>query len=218
MTDAKKFLFDNNDFSKVKSTVEPSYNEEQLLLAKNQGYAQGKDDGVRETRQQQEDALAKILDKAIASLGQLAVSEDAREIEKCMGAASLAMKIVHRLLPKFAETYALPEIESVIIQSLEARRDEPRIAITVPTTHLEALRTRIDELALEKGFAGKTILIADDNMAPTDCRVEWADGGAERLYERLFSQIENEFAKAMTGMAAAIPEEQKQTQEERNTP
>ena len=46
--------------------------------------------------------------------------------------------------------------------------------------------------------------MSDDNLAATDVRVEWADGGAERLYERLFSQVEGEFAKAIAGMQAAI--------------
>ena len=70
----------------------------------------------------------------------------------------------------------------------------------VPTMHLDALKNRMDDLALERGFAGKLILIADDTMEASDCRVEWADGGAERLYERLFAQIENEFAKSMSAI------------------
>ena len=68
-----------------------------------------------------------------------------------------------------------------------------------PVTVLEASAE-----ALERGFAGKLILIAEDNLGPSDCRVEWADGGAERLYERLFAQIEMEFAKAIAVMQKTI--------------
>jgi hypothetical protein len=41
-------------------------------------------------------------------------------------------------------------------------------------------------------------------MSPSDVRVEWADGGAERLYERLYAQIELEFAKAIAGMQETL--------------
>jgi len=84
------------------------------------------------------------------------------------------------------------------------RKDEQRIAVMLPPQHLETLKERIDRIALERGFAGKLILIADDGLGPSDCRVEWADGGAERLYERLFAQIEMEFAKAIAVMQKTI--------------
>jgi flagellar assembly protein FliH len=109
-------------------------------------------------------------------------------------------------MPELMRKFALEEIERVITESLEIRREEPRIAVTVPTMYLDTLKSRIDNLALEKGFSGKMILISDDHLAPSDCRVEWADGGAERLYERLSSQVEAEFAKAIAGLNTMLTE------------
>ncbi|MBU6475581.1 MAG: hypothetical protein KGQ70_06420, partial [Alphaproteobacteria bacterium] len=134
-------------------------------------------------------------------------NEEHRETEKCADTVRLAMRVVGKLLPGFSQQYALPEIERVIMQAIEARRDEPRLAITVPSAHLETLKDRVDALTAGKAYAGKVILIADDALAATDCRVEWADGGAERLFERLFSQIENEFTKAVAGMDATLEQE-----------
>ena len=205
MTDAKKFLFDTNNFDRSKPNPHaPIYTEEQLILAQNQSLALGKADGIKVTRQQQEERLAELLQKTLAMTEKLVQAEDRREVEKCIAAAKMAIRAVHKLLPQFAVQCALPEIERVILQSIEARRDEPRIAVIVPTIHLESLKTRMDALAIERNYAGKVILIADDSLPPTDCRVEWADGGAERLYERLFSQIDNEFAKAVAGMNTAL--------------
>ncbi len=205
MTDAKKFLFDTNNFDRSKPNHHaPIYTEEQLILAQNQSLALGKADGIKVTRQQQEERLAELLQKTLAMTEKLVQAEDRREVEKCIAAAKMAIRAVHKLLPQFAVQCALPEIERVILQSIEARRDEPRIAVIVPTIHLESLKTRMDALAIERNYAGKVILIADDSLPPTDCRVEWADGGAERLYERLFSQIDNEFAKAVAGMNTAL--------------
>lgn len=201
----KKFLFDTNNFDKEKPSA-VTYTEEQMALARTQSFAQGKAEGVQEARAQQEEAIAAALQEIGARAGKLAADEDRREIEASISAVRLAMRVAHKLLPQFAQKYALGEIERVILESIEVRRDEPRVAVTVPSQHLEALKGRIDALALEKGFAGKVILIGDDHLSPSDCRVEWADGGAERLYERLFSQVENEFAKAIAGMNALAAE------------
>ena len=208
MTDAKKFLFDTNNFDRTKpETV--MYTEEQLTLAKNQSLAMGKAEGVKDTQKQQEARISELLQKTLALTEKLAKSEDRREIEKCADAVKLAMQVVHKLLPGFSAQYALPEIERVITQSIEARKDEPRIAVIVPTVHLEALKARVDALTTDKSYAGKVILIADDALPPTDCRVEWADGGAERLYERLLSQIDNEFTKAIAGMNTTLDQNTK---------
>jgi len=205
----KKFLFDANDFGDRKPIAEPapSFTEEQLNLARQQARAEGKAEAQKEARQSQEDAIVKNLQQISAHLEKLVAAEERREVEKCIDATRLAMRVTHKLLPRFSQKHALDEILNVIVESIAARHDEPRIAVTVPTVHLDPLRERIDKIALEKGYAGKLILIADDSFRPSDCRVEWADGGAERLYERLFSQIENEFAKAIAGMEQAAAED-----------
>ena len=208
MTDAKKFLFDANNFDRTKPEV-VVYSEEQVAQIKAQTLALGKSEGVNDTRQKQEELIGQLLQKTLAQAEKLVKNEDRREIEKCTDAVKLAMQVVHKLLPGFAERYAVSEIERVITQSIEARRDEPRIAVIVPTMHLESLTARIDALALDKSYAGKIILIADDALPPTDCRVEWADGGAERLYERLLSQIDTEFTKAIAGTHMALEQEKK---------
>ena len=208
MTDAKKFLFDTNNFDRSKPEV-VVYSEEQLVLAKNQSLAAGKAEGVKETQKQQETKISELIQKTLALAEKMAKNEDRREIEKSVDAVKLTMQVISKLLPGFAQQYSVSEIENVIIQSIEARKDEPRIAVTVPTAHLEALKTRLDTMTSGKDFAGKVILIADDGLAATDCRVEWADGGAERLYERLYSQIENEFTKAIAGMNAALEQNKK---------
>jgi len=201
MTDAKKFLFDTNNFDNAKQET-VAYTEEQMALAKTQTFAAGKAEGVQETQKQQEAKIAELMKKVLTQADKMAKNEDRREVEKSIDAVKLAARVVGKLLPGFAQQYALSEIERVISQSIEARRDEPRIAITVPTLHLETLRQSIDQLAHERGFAGKVILLSDDGMAPSDVRVEWADGGAERLFDDMWAQIDTALQRMMNGDAA----------------
>ncbi len=209
--DVKKFLFDNNDFDTAPADDMPvaeSYTAEQLELARSQAYAQGKADGLKDAKMSTEELQQRALHNIGLAADKLLKSEEQRDIDSMVGTAKLALKVTHKLLPKFAQRFSLQEIEHVILTAVDTRRDEPRIAITVNGGHLEALKRNIEDLAASKGFGGKLIIIADDNLAPTDVRVEWADGGAERLYERLYAQIESEFAKAVAGMQLASKSEE----------
>jgi flagellar assembly protein FliH len=40
------------------------------------------------------------------------------------------------------------------------------------------------------GFEGKVVVMAAPGLGAADCKVEWADGGAERDVERLMRDIE----------------------------
>ena len=206
----KKFLFDKNDFDNVAEEAVPvaeTYTAEQLELARSQAYAQGKADGLKDAKMSAEELQQRALNNIAAAAEKLLKEEDRRDIDSMAGTAKLALKVTRKLLPRFSQRFSLEEIEHVILTAVETRRDEPRIAITVNGGHLEALKRNIEDLAAAKGFAGKLIIIADDNLAPTDVRVEWADGGAERLYDRLYAQIESEFTKAVAGMQLAKTEE-----------
>lgn len=195
---SKKFLFDSHDFDKTgPSPDDPVYTEDQIVVAKTQSFEQGKSEGLQEASQSQQQEIVKCLQKTITMLEQLILAEERRELDQMASTVRLTARVTSKLLPQFAEKFSIAEIERVIVEAVEARRDEPRIAITVPTAHLEELKGKIDGLAMEKGYGGKVILIADDNLAPTDVRVEWADGGAERVFERIYAQIEMEFAKAI---------------------
>lgn len=205
----KKFLFDTVDFdAPVVVDTAPTFSEEQLLLARQQAHAeglqQGRQQAAAEALEAQEEKIRILLDGITIALGRLAAAEDRRETEKCIDAARLALHVIHKLMPQLAATHGLPEVERVISSALDARGNEPRIAVTVPAALLDPLKARIDGVAQGRGFANKIIVIADDAMGPGDCRVEWADGGSERIVSRLLMQIESEFSKSIAGMQAAL--------------
>ncbi len=205
MVDAKKFLFDTHDFSDDKPKVAPLiYTEEQLTLAREQGQAQGKADGLATARKNQEERIAEMLDKTLQQAAEMAAREDRRAAEQSAEAISLSLRIARKLMPQFASQFSLAEIEATILQAVETRKDEPRIAVMVPVVHLDALKDRMDKLAQDKGYTGRVILIADDNLPETDCRVEWADGGMDRLYEQLFALIEEKLKAAATTIKTTL--------------
>ena len=41
-------------------------------------------------------------------------------------------------------------------------------------------REKLDEIARARGFEGRLVVLAEPEIAPGDCRIEWADGGVVR--------------------------------------
>ena len=93
----------------------------------------------------------------------------------------------------------MDEIESTVQAVLEKRKEEPRLVVTVHDSILDKLRSRMDTLGESAGFHGKVILMGGDDLAPTDCRIEWADGGAEKNFEQIFTEIENTLSRQLAG-------------------
>lgn len=207
-SDMKKFLFDNNDFDAPPAPPAPpapTYTQEQLTAAQEASFSQGHAAGAQEAHATREEEIKNHLHAISLALEKLVQAEDRRELEQMMGAARLSLRITGKLLPAFAARHALAEIERVVQDALEPRLDEPRLTVCVAAAHAEEIRARISELAAQRGYEGKIVLQADDSLSGSDCRIEWADGGAERLFEGLFARIEDELEKAVAGMKAAEP-------------
>ena len=63
------------------------------------------------------------------------------------------------------------------------------------SAQLDALQERLTQLSAASGFEGRVVLIGDDAMGESDCRVEWADGGVEREAGRIWRAIEEALAR-----------------------
>ena len=49
------------------------------------------------------------------------------------------------------------------------------------TTALYAqAKERLDDIARNRGFDGRLVVMGESDIAPGDCRIEWADGGLVR--------------------------------------
>jgi len=203
---AQKFLFDRHDFSEdaianaQEKEARHKFTQDDIDAARTDSFELGKAEGLSTAKQQQQEAISQTLASISDDLKQLIQAEGDRNIVKNADVATLTLKVSKKLLPGLAKKYALGEIETTLINSLNERHEEPRLAIRVPDNLLEPLKQKIDQMVKDQGFAGQVILLADEAMAQTDCKVEWADGGAERDFEALFSTIEGHFISAIEGL------------------
>jgi flagellar assembly protein FliH len=213
MAVVRKFLFDNDFGEAPQSTVggarpkathggpntpavpaPPMYSEAEMQGACDVARRQGEEAGATRGRSEAVAAFDKQVASALTTIAQqtAAIAKGvAAEAAAAGKSVDLALAIVRKLHPALIERQGLAEIETVLGQCLESLKQEPRLVAYVHSARLDALQERLTQLSASSGFEGRVVLIGDDEMGQSDCRVEWADGGVEREAGRIWRAIED---------------------------
>lgn len=213
MAVVRKFLFDN-DFgeapqssagspaakgapaAKAAAVVPPPpmFTEAELQGACDVARRKGEETGLARGRSEAIAAFDKQVAAALSAIAQQTATiakSVAAEAQAAGRSVDLALAIVRKLHPALVERQGLAEIEAVLSQCLESLKQEPRLVAYVHSARLDALQERLAHLSAASGFDGRVVLIGDDAMGESDCRVEWADGGVEREAGRIWRAIED---------------------------
>lgn len=213
MAVVRKFLFDNDFGEAPQSTVggaaakgapgaakgapvaqpAPMFTEAEMQGACDVARRKGEEAGLVRGRNEAVAAFDKQVSAALSTIAQqtAAIAKDvAAEAQAAGKSVDLALAIVRKLHPALVERQGLAEIEAVLAQCLESLKQEPRLVAYVHSARLDALQERLTQLSASSGFEGRVVLIADDAIGESDCRVEWAEGGVEREAGRIWRAIE----------------------------
>lgn len=180
----------------------PMFTEAEMQGACDVARRQGEEAGVARGKSEAVAAFDKQVAAALTTIAQqtAAIAKGvAAEATAAGKSVELAMAIVRKLHPALVERQGLTEIEAVLGQCLESLKQEPRLVAYVHSARLDVLQERLGQLSAAKGFEGRVVLIADDAMGESDCRVEWADGGVEREAGRIWRAIEDALTRYGAG-------------------
>ncbi len=171
--------------------VAAKYNDDELAAARAQAYDEGHAAGLDAVLQSEERQIVELLTAIAAKADELAGEFHNHVADHGAQAQNLSMLVCRKILPTLAERHGLAEIEGLITECLGKLPNEPRVVVRIDATNLPKLQQRIDRIAAGASeFFGKIVLLADDDLTSTDCRIVWADGGAERDVEKHMADIE----------------------------
>lgn len=203
---AQKFLFDfsfdapgGGDARQrgVVTPAEPVFTRLELdaatAQARDEGHAAGMAEALSQREQQVSDALSAIAER----LGTLLAEKASADRESERNTIELTRAIASKLFPALLRKGALAELEAIVIQCMHDTIGEPRLVLRVPDAIFEATQERIAPLAASNGYPGKVIILVDETLGESDCRVEWADGGAERDIARSWRDIDMAITRAL---------------------
>lgn len=193
----RKYLFDHSfdnelglPLSARKPTKKIVYTAEQLEAEKKQAYEKGLSDGRKaftDDQQKNMNALLAQIDRKMTELTANAAEYHQQQLEH---AQEVALAIMRKILPAYLDTHGLDEIESIVTQVITERSHEPRLVVRVGEALFDPLSSKINALAEQKAYAGKVVVLSEESLGPSDCRIEWADGGIERDTAALWQTIE----------------------------
>jgi flagellar assembly protein FliH len=163
---------------------------EQIDALKKEAFDAGFEAGKAAGKEQQTAQLHALIATVDRNIGALLKNLANVEKEQDGIIRSIVVAIARKILPDFAARNGLAEIEAVLADALREMAREPRLVIRVHESQLDAVNERAQALAAQRAYPGKLIVLADDNIAAGDCRIEWADGGVERNTQTLMDSVE----------------------------
>ncbi len=174
----------------------PQFGEEDLERARAEGLEAGREAALQDARLQAEEALVRTEQKVSASLEALFRDWNTTERRLAEEATEATSLMLRKLYPVLAQSAGLAEIEALIGDCLTRVREEPRIVVRVSADQIEAIRDRIGTVTAQQAYEGKVVVIADEDLAPGNALVEWADGGAQRDSARLLAEMDAAIARS----------------------
>lgn len=207
MATTEKFLF-HVDFDEPpappapdpleeEAPLAPTFTEEQLAAARDEAYRAGLEAGRQEERQSLERSAADSLRSIAVALADTIETIDGKAEEIERASLKAAVDVARKLVPSLSVKQAQVEVESIIGQCLERLREEPRIVVRVADAALDQIKSRLDDLAESRGFEGRIVLLAQPDFQPSEVKVEWADGGAERNLAQIWAGIDATLERAL---------------------
>ena len=205
MTATAKFMFDV-DFGSAPKAVQPTISatqhEAEVAEAEMRGYRNGMNAAEAQARTEAERRLAGAFEHIASGLDQLRGSlkavEDRFEAEAVEVALAVGKKLAATLISRepFAEAAALAD--NCFRELLAA----PHIVVRVNGALYTAAKTKLEEIAQARGFEGRLVVMAESDIEPGDCRIEWADGGLKRdraATERAISEAVERYVASRRG-------------------
>ncbi|HIJ42497.1 MAG TPA: FliH/SctL family protein [Rhodospirillales bacterium] len=166
--------------SQPEEEAPPTYSEEEVNAAREEGFAAGKKEGIAEAANATEHQIMELLKKMEGQYTKLFRIQNESNSATARDATAVAVVVARKVLPDLNQRNALGEVERFAEMALEKVIKEPHVVMRVNPRIYGPLAKRIDALIAGKEYAGQIKLMADDGIPVGDCRMEWRNGGGER--------------------------------------
>ena len=201
MKSTAKYMFDEDFASGEKPTITLVEAERRSADAEAQahrkGFAAGLAQAQGEASQRIATALGLIADGLTRLDRALAVIEARLETE----AVEVAVAVAAKLAPELIAREPFAEISALATECFHQLVTTPHIVVRIGADIYETAKEKLEEIARARGFEGRLVVMSDADMAPGDCRIEWADGGVSRDQAATQSAINDVVGRYVAGRA-----------------
>jgi flagellar assembly protein FliH len=200
-----KFLFEN-DFAAGdgKPAIALADHVAKLKEAEAAGFARGFEQAAAEAQASAQQRSAEALERIAAAIQELDKDLAAIEARLESEAIEVALAVARKLAPELVAREPLAEITALASSCFRNLVKTPHVAVRVSDTLHEAACEKLEEIARACGLDARLVVLAEPDIAPGDCRVEWADGGMTRDARSVIRAIEEAVERYVMGRLGAV--------------
>ncbi len=186
-----KFTFDLDMSDGLNKNASNNKLDKQIEQAREQAYNEGFRDGEasEQSRHNQalEQAVIKLIDKAL-----IIAAEREQTHKQLMGQAIklakyIAVKLSVNLINKQPET----ELNALLTECLSSLDNVPHLVIHCHPELAQICEQKAKEQIKASRFSGNLVIMADEEIALGDGKIEWVDGGLVRDSSQILQQIDS---------------------------
>jgi len=171
-----KYLFDTDFASGERSTITMAEHDRRRTDAEAVAYRNGFGAAQADAEQRIAASLGLIADM----LERLSRGLDGVEARLETEAVEVAVAVARKLAPELIAREPFAEIAALATECFRHLVSAPHIVVRVHDGIFAAAKEKLEDIARGCGFEGRLVVLADPELAPGDCRIEWADGGVNR--------------------------------------
>jgi flagellar assembly protein FliH len=98
-------------------------------------------------------------------------------------------------VPELMARQPFGEVEALVTECFRQLTSAPHVVVRVNDALLETAREQLTEIARNRGFDGRVVVLAEPEIALGDCKIEWADGGVVRDIGKIDTAVTTAIAR-----------------------
>jgi len=184
MSPRAKFMFDDDFASAGEKEADRAKSQAALEAAvaeaEARGFRAGHAKALADTQVEVQRRNAAALERIGATLATMASGLNAIERRLEAEAVEVAVAVASKLAPELIAREPFAEISALAADCFNHLVGAPHVVVRVNDALYADARERVEEIARMSGFDGRLVVLAEPDIRPGDCRIEWADGGLTR--------------------------------------
>lgn len=162
--------------------------------AKQEAFAEGVAQGERNAADTTAATIAALGSTLATQVEPFAQALDEAILRHQSEAATLAMTVGKKLALHLIARYPTVELEALIAECLEGLGEVPHLVVRCHPELADAIRESATAHINTTGFAGRLVIMGDDNVRLGDGRMEWVNGGVVRDIAATSSQMDRQIS------------------------
>ncbi len=180
MAATAKYMFDEDFSGGGKPTITLVEHERRRADAESQAYRKGFAAGQEQTRKEAAEHTANALALIADGMERLNRALSGIEARLETEAVDVAVAVAAKLAPELIAREPFAEISALTTDCFRHLVKTPHVSVHIGPDIYDVAKDKLDEIARARGYEGRLTVMAEEGLAPGDCRIEWAEGGVTR--------------------------------------